>query len=71
MSVPAAALIEAHAFVDTNILIYAHNLDAGTKHEIAEAVLHELWSERIGILSLQVLQQFYVKVTRENQRNWP
>lgn len=52
-------------FVDTNILIYAHNLDAGTKHEIAKAVLHELWSERTGILSMQVLQEFYVNVTRK------
>ena len=52
-------------FVDTNILIYAHNLDAGTKHEIAKAVLHELWSERTGILSMQVLPEFYVNVTRK------
>ena len=52
-------------FVDTNVLIYAHNLDAGTKHKIAKAVLHELWSERIGILSMQVLQEFYVNVTRK------
>jgi predicted nucleic acid-binding protein len=52
-------------FVDTNVLIYAHNVDAGTKHEIANAVLRELWSERIGVLSIQVLQEFYVNVTRK------
>jgi predicted nucleic acid-binding protein len=57
--------MSGRTFVDTNVLIYAHNLDAGKKHEIAKAVLHELWSERMGILSMQVLQEFYVNVTRK------
>jgi predicted nucleic acid-binding protein len=52
-------------FVDTNVLIYAHDVDAGHKHEIAKSVLHELWSERSGMLSAQVLQEFYVNVTRK------
>ncbi len=52
-------------FVDTNVLIYAHDVDAQRKHEIANAVLRELWSERTGVLSLQVLQEFYVNVTRK------
>ena len=29
-------------FVDTNILIYAHDLDAGVKHETAAALLRQL-----------------------------
>jgi predicted nucleic acid-binding protein len=52
-------------FVDTNILIYAHDKDASTKHQVAKAVLRELWSERTGVLSMQVLQEFYVNVTRK------
>jgi len=52
-------------FVDTNILIYAHDKDASEKHQIAKAVLRELWSERTGVLSMQVLQEFYVNVTRK------
>jgi predicted nucleic acid-binding protein len=52
-------------FIDTNVLIYAHDADAGKKHEIAKAVLRELWSERRGVLSVQVLQEFYVNVTRK------
>jgi predicted nucleic acid-binding protein len=52
-------------FVDTNVLIYAHDVDAGRKHEIAQRVLRELWSERIGLLSTQVLQELYVNVTRK------
>lgn len=52
-------------FVDTNILIYAHDVDAGPKHETAKLVLNELWGERNGVLSVQVLQEFYVNVTRK------
>ena len=52
-------------FVDTNILIYAHDIDAKAKHQIAKTILSELWTERTGALSLQVLQEFYVNVTRK------
>ena len=52
-------------FVDTNVLIYAHDIDAGPKHEIAKSVIRELWSNRAGLLSTQVLQEFYVNVTRK------
>jgi predicted nucleic acid-binding protein len=52
-------------FVDTNVLIYAHDVDAPTKHDIAKAVLERLWYERTGVLSMQVLQEFYVNVTRK------
>lgn len=52
-------------FVDTNVLIYAHDVDAKAKHETAKRVLQELWSERSGVLSMQVLQEFYVNVRRK------
>jgi predicted nucleic acid-binding protein len=52
-------------FVDTNILIYAHDVDAKAKHEIAKSLVRELWSQRTGVLSMQVLQEFYVNVTRK------
>ncbi len=44
--------------------MYAHDVAAGTKHQIAAMVLRELWSEGSGALSVQVLQEFYVNVTR-------
>ena len=53
------------SFVDTNVLIYAHDADAKSKHEVAKSVLGKLWSERTGVLSMQVLQEFYVNVTRK------
>ena len=52
-------------FVDTNVLIYAHDIDAGVEHQIAKTLLRDLWSERTGVLSVQVLQEFYVNVTRK------
>jgi predicted nucleic acid-binding protein len=52
-------------FVDTNILIYAHDVDAKAKHDVAKRVLRELWEHRTGLLSMQVLQEFYVNVTRK------
>lgn len=52
-------------FVDTNVLIYAHDVDAGRKHEIARDLLRTLWIERTGMLSTQVLQEFYVNATRK------
>jgi len=55
-------------FVDTNVLIYAHDVDANARHETAKNVLDELWTQRSGALSAQVLQEFYVNVTRKISR---
>lgn len=55
----------AKTFVDTKVLIYAHDCDAGAKYEIARNVLRDLWHQRTGTLSTQVLQEFYVNVTRK------
>lgn len=53
------------AFVDTNILVYAHDAAAGAKHARAKAVVTELWENRRGVLSTQVLQEFYVNIRRK------
>ena len=52
-------------FVDTNILIYAHDVDQTEKHPIARTLVTELLKTRRGVLSPQVLQEFYVNVTRK------
>jgi predicted nucleic acid-binding protein len=52
-------------FIDTNILIYAHDIDAGKKHSIAKKALAELWDKHEGVLSAQVLHEFYVNATRK------
>jgi predicted nucleic acid-binding protein len=53
------------SFVDTNVLIYAEDLDAEDKHEIARDLVIDLWTRQDGVLSVQVLQEFYVNVTRK------
>jgi predicted nucleic acid-binding protein len=58
-------------FVDSNVLIYAHDFKATAKQPIAKAVLSDLWNEGIGALSVQVLQEFYVNVTRKIARPLP
>jgi predicted nucleic acid-binding protein len=55
-------------FVDTNVLVYAHEADQGAKHEIAARIVDALWSEGTGAVSMQVLQEFYVTVTRKIAR---
>ncbi len=52
-------------FLDTNVLIYAHDLTSGDKHKKADALLQELWHSDEGCLSIQVLQEFYVNITRK------
>ena len=52
-------------FVDTNILVYAHDDSAGVKRDLARALVEQLWESRDGCLSVQVLQEFFVSVTRK------
>jgi predicted nucleic acid-binding protein len=53
------------SFVDTNILVYAEDVDAKRKHEVARDLVLQLWDDREGVLSIQVLQEFFVCVTRK------
>ena len=50
-------------FVDTNILVYSYDRTAGDKHTAAREVIDRLWDSGEGVLSTQVLQEFYVVVT--------
>lgn len=63
--------MNAKVFIDTNILVYAHDLDAGTKHQAAQNLISHLAQERTGILSMQVLQEFYVAATRKLTKPLP
>jgi len=55
-------------FVDTNILLYAHDKAAGAKHERAKALVEELWRDRTGVVSTQVLQELAVNLRRKAGR---
>jgi len=56
----------ADRFVDTNILVYAHDRDAGEKHETAKRLVAGFWREaKWPALSVQVLQELYVNLYRK------
>lgn len=55
-------------FVDTNVLVYAHDTSAGPKHARAKQLVSGLWANGNGCLSIQVLQEFYVAITRRVSR---
>jgi predicted nucleic acid-binding protein len=57
--------MSAKTFVDTNVLIYAHDVDQKQKHPVARRLLIDLLRTRTLVLSAQVLQEFYVNVTRK------
>lgn len=50
-------------FVDTSVLVAAHDLDAGERRAIAEHVLRQIWDDKTGVLSTQVLHEFYTALT--------
>jgi predicted nucleic acid-binding protein len=52
-------------FVDTNVLAYAHDTSDQRRQPIAAALIDGLWRSRAGVLSTQVLTEFYVVVTRK------
>lgn len=56
------------AFVDANVLVYAYDESAGSKKVVAEQLLANLWANGGGHLSVQVLQEFFVTVTRKVPR---
>lgn len=65
-------------FVDTNVLIYAHDAAAGQRHSLAKELLMSLWDRGGAVISTQVLQEFCVNIlrrtasppSRETLANW-
>jgi predicted nucleic acid-binding protein len=58
-------------FVDTNILIYAHDVSTGAKHLRAREVVERLWETGEGVLSTQVLQELCVNLRRKVKKPIP
>jgi predicted nucleic acid-binding protein len=52
-------------FLDTNVIVYAYDKSAGEKHIQAKKILIDLWKTGFGVISIQVLKEFYVTVTRK------
>jgi predicted nucleic acid-binding protein len=58
-------------FVDTNILLYAHDRSTGLKHERARQLVERLWVSGQGVLSTQVLQELCINLRRKLARPLP
>jgi len=54
-------------FVDTNILVYAHDRSAGVKHKRAQLLIEDLWNSGRGVLSTQVLQELCINLRRKSR----
>jgi predicted nucleic acid-binding protein len=52
-------------FLDTNIIVYAHDRSSGDKYAVAREIMDYLWESRRGVISVQVLQEFFVCVTQK------
>jgi len=56
---------DGKVFIDTNVIVYAYDISAGEKHSKAVEIIKGLWDTGSGITSTQVLQEFFVNVTRK------
>ena len=52
-------------FLDTNIIVYAHDRSSGDKQAVAREIIDYLWESRKGVISVQVLQELFVCVTQK------
>lgn len=52
-------------FVDTNVLVYAHDVADRTKHDRAKAFVDGLWADEVGVVSTQVLAELYSVLIRK------
>lgn len=58
----------AGAFLDTNVLVYAFDRSTGDKHRAASDLLAQLVDSGAATISVQVLQELFVTVTRKIPR---
>jgi predicted nucleic acid-binding protein len=63
--------MSAPVFVDTNVLVYARDLRETAKQPVAALWIAQLWRDRSGRTSTQVLSEFYVTVTRKLKPGMP
>ncbi len=57
--------MSGRVFLDTNVLVYADDADAGAKREVARRIIEDMLTSRRGVLSTQVLQEYFVVASRK------
>ena len=58
-------------FVDANVLVYAFDSSAARKQRTAQELLERLWESGTGCVSIQVLQEFFVTMTKKVPKPLP
>jgi predicted nucleic acid-binding protein len=58
-------------FVDANVLVYAFDSSAARKQPVAQQLLERLWEGGVGCVSIQVLQEFFVTITKKVPKPMP
>ena len=54
---------EGKVFIDTNIIIYAYTVSSEERHKASVKTIEDLWQSGLGVISTQVLQEFFAIVT--------
>jgi predicted nucleic acid-binding protein len=57
--------MSVRSFFDTNVLVYADDDDAPAKQSVAQNLFSDHRRDRTGVVSMQVLQEYFVTVTRK------
>lgn len=52
-------------FFDANVLLYADDLSAGARIQIARELIRPRVADRTGVVSTQVLQEYYVNARKK------
>src|SRR5262245_25291476 len=52
-------------FLDANILVYAQDAGSPPRRKISRKIISELTNSGDGVISTQVMQEFYVSATRK------
>ncbi|RKX95991.1 MAG: PIN domain nuclease [Spirochaetes bacterium] len=57
-------------FIDTNIIVYAHDNTYPDKQLKAQEIIFNGMRKNNGVISAQVLSEFFVTVTKKNKQNY-
>ena len=57
--------MNGRSFLDTNVLVYIDDRSAAEKQVRAARLFEDLWRARTGVLSTQVLQEYFSAATRK------
>jgi predicted nucleic acid-binding protein len=59
------SFMSGKVFLDTNVLVYAFDAFDAKKHKTAMSIVDKAFRQKNGIISTQVLKEFFVTVTRK------